>query len=60
VTDQTFDLTGRRVWLAGHRGVVGSAIARRLESEPIGELITAPSTVSISYFAEHAGSARGD
>ncbi len=38
-----FDLTGRRVWVAGHRGMVGSAIVRRLASEPIGELITATS-----------------
>lgn len=27
-------LTGKRVWIAGHRGMVGSAIARRLASEP--------------------------
>jgi len=27
-----FDLTGRRVFVAGHRGMVGSAIARRLGS----------------------------
>jgi len=28
-----FALTGRRVWVAGHRGMAGSAIARRLASE---------------------------
>jgi GDP-L-fucose synthase len=39
-----YDLTSKRVWLAGHRGLVGSAIERRLVAEPIGELITAPST----------------
>jgi GDP-L-fucose synthase len=43
VSKQTFDLTGKRVWLAGHRGLVGSAIQRRIASEPIGDLITAPS-----------------
>ncbi|MBT3307011.1 MAG: GDP-L-fucose synthase [Alphaproteobacteria bacterium] len=26
-------MTGKRVWVAGHRGMVGSAIVRRLESE---------------------------
>jgi GDP-L-fucose synthase len=38
-----FDLTGKRVWVAGHRGLVGSALVRRLKGERIGELITATS-----------------
>ncbi|RAU23614.1 GDP-fucose synthetase [Paramagnetospirillum kuznetsovii] len=29
----TFDLRGKRVWVAGHRGMAGSAIIRRLEQE---------------------------
>jgi GDP-L-fucose synthase len=37
------DLAGTRVWVAGHRGLVGSALVRRLASEPIGELIAATS-----------------
>jgi GDP-L-fucose synthase len=28
-----FDLAGRRVWVAGHRGMAGAAISRRLASE---------------------------
>jgi GDP-L-fucose synthase len=40
---EPYDLTGKRVWVAGHRGLVGSALVRRLEHEPIGELITASS-----------------
>lgn len=28
-----YDLTGKRVWVAGHRGMVGSAIVRRLQAE---------------------------
>ncbi|MFS8038137.1 GDP-L-fucose synthase [Xanthobacter sp. AM11] len=28
-----YSLSGKRVWVAGHRGMVGSAIARRLERE---------------------------
>lgn len=28
-----FELEGKRVWVAGHRGMVGSAVARRLERE---------------------------
>jgi GDP-L-fucose synthase len=38
-----FELRGKRVWVAGHRGLVGSALVRRLETEPIGELLTATS-----------------
>ncbi|QEE43365.1 GDP-L-fucose synthase (plasmid) [Rhizobium sp. WL3] len=29
----TYDLRGKRVWVAGHRGMVGSALVRRLEAE---------------------------
>jgi GDP-L-fucose synthase len=29
----SFSLRGKRVWIAGHRGMVGSALLRRLESE---------------------------
>jgi GDP-L-fucose synthase len=35
-----FALSGKRVWVAGHRGMVGSAIVRRLASEDC-EVITA-------------------
>ena len=28
-----YALSGKRVWVAGHRGMVGSAIVRRLEGE---------------------------
>jgi len=35
-----FDLAGRRVWVAGHRGMAGSAIARRLAREDC-QLLTA-------------------
>jgi GDP-L-fucose synthase len=38
-----FDLTGRRVWVAGHRGMVGAAIVRRLASENC-EILTADRT----------------
>lgn len=35
-----FSLTGRRVWVAGHRGMAGSAIVRRLKREDC-EILTA-------------------
>ena len=36
-----YDLTGKRVWVAGHRGMVGSALVRRLEQENC-EILTVP------------------
>jgi len=39
-----FDLAGKRVWVAGHAGMVGSSVVRRLGSQAIGELITATSS----------------
>ena len=35
-----FDLAGKRVWVTGHRGLVGGALVRRLESENC-EILTA-------------------
>jgi GDP-L-fucose synthase len=35
-----FDLSGKRVWVAGHRGMLGSAVVRRLGQENC-EIITA-------------------
>jgi len=34
-----FDLSGARVWVAGHRGMVGSAVWRALEQQGVAELI---------------------
>lgn len=36
----SYDLKGKKVWIAGHRGMVGSAIVRRLASEGC-EILTA-------------------
>ena len=36
----SYDLSGKRIWVAGHRGMVGSAVVRRLDAEDC-ELITA-------------------
>lgn len=35
-----YDLKGKRIWVAGHRGMVGDAVVRRLEQEDC-EIITA-------------------
>ncbi|MGH3649941.1 MAG: GDP-L-fucose synthase family protein [Acidimicrobiia bacterium] len=42
--DPIFEITGTRGWVGGHTGMVGSGVVRRLESEDIGELITARSS----------------
>jgi GDP-L-fucose synthase len=39
-----FELKGKRIWVAGHRGLVGSALVRRLRSEQC-ELLTADRSV---------------
>lgn len=36
-----YDLSGKRIWVAGHKGMVGSAVVRRLEAEPVGEILIA-------------------
>jgi len=41
MSDPSFALRGKRVWVAGHRGLVGSALVRRLETEDC-EVLTAP------------------
>jgi GDP-L-fucose synthase len=38
-----YDLRNKRIWVAGHRGMVGSSIVRRLENEPIADIVTATS-----------------
>lgn len=40
VSNGTFQLQGKRVWVAGHRGMVGSALTRRLATENV-DLLTA-------------------
>ena len=39
MSEPLYDLSGKRVWVAGHRGMVGSAVVRRLAPEPC-EILT--------------------
>ncbi|WP_448662904.1 GDP-L-fucose synthase family protein [Sphingomonas sp. CJ20] len=43
MTKDAFSLSGKRVWVAGHRGLVGSAIVRRLAREDC-EIVTVDRT----------------
>ncbi len=42
-----FELTGKRLWVAGHRGMVGSAIVRRLAHEDCEILTVGRDTVDL-------------
>jgi GDP-L-fucose synthase len=43
----TFDLNGKRVWVAGHRGMVGAAVVRQLENEPCEVILAGRDTVDL-------------
>lgn len=47
-----YDLSGKRIWVAGHRGMVGSAVARRLASENCTVLTATRSEVDLTRQAE--------
>ena len=36
----SYDLRGKRIWVCGHRGMVGAALVRRLEAENPAEILT--------------------
>ncbi len=44
----SYDLTGKRVWVAGHRGMVGGAVARRLATEPCEVLLAGRDVVDLT------------
>jgi GDP-L-fucose synthase len=45
MTGSVFPLAGKRIWVAGHRGMLGSAVVRRLASEGC-EIVTADRAVA--------------
>ncbi|MHA4875443.1 NAD-dependent epimerase/dehydratase family protein, partial [Enterococcus faecium] len=57
---RSYDLRGKRVFVAGHRGMVGGAIARRLASERCDLLLATRSELDLTrqadveaWFARH-------
>ncbi|WIY51565.1 GDP-L-fucose synthase [Devosia sp. YIM 151766] len=55
-----YDLAGKRVWVAGHRGMVGSALVRRLASEDCAiisagrEVVDLKRQAEVEAFVDHA------
>ncbi len=47
-----YDLGGKRVWVAGHRGMVGSALMRRLQTENCDLLTVSRSEVDLTSQAD--------
>ena len=47
-----YSLAGKRIWVAGHRGMVGSAVARRLASENCTVVTASRSDVDLTRQAE--------
>lgn len=41
MTNSHYSLVGKRIWIPGHGGMVGSALVRRLAKENVGTLLTA-------------------
>ena len=52
MSDPIFDLTGKSVWVAGHRGMVGSALVRRLAEENCKILVAGRDQVDLTRQAE--------
>jgi len=51
-TISDFNFTGKRIWIAGHRGMVGSALARRLQDENCEVLTCNRKTVNLTRQVE--------
>jgi GDP-L-fucose synthase len=49
-----FALDGRRIWVAGHRGMVGSALVRRLSAEGLTVVTTGENRIDMTRQAEVA------
>ena len=42
-----YELSGKRIWVAGHKGMVGGAVARRLEAEECEVLLAGREVVDL-------------
>jgi len=49
---KSFELAGKRVWVAGHKGMVGSAVVRRLASENVETIVVERGQVDLGRQAQ--------
>ena len=47
-----YELSGKRIWVAGHRGMVGSAVVRRLRTEDCEVIVAGRETVDLMRQSE--------
>jgi GDP-L-fucose synthase len=50
-----FELKGQKIWIAGHRGMVGAAVVRRLATEPCTVLTADRTTLDLTRQADVEG-----
>ena len=55
MSDKLYSLSGKRVWVAGHRGMVGAALVRRLRDEDCEVLQVARDEVDLTRQSEVEG-----
>src|SRR5438445_11345918 len=47
-----FDIAAKRIWVAGHRGMVGAAVVRRLKAEPCEIVVVGRQEVGLTRQAD--------
>ena len=52
MTEPVYQLAGKRVWVAGHRGMVGAALMRRLEREGCEPIVAGREALDLTRQAE--------
>jgi GDP-L-fucose synthase len=52
VAPGSFDIAAKRIWVAGHRGMVGAAVVRRLQTEPCQLILAGREEVDLTRQAD--------
>ena len=54
MTEPVYELAGKRVWVAGHRGMVGAALMRRLEREGCEPIVAGREALDLTRQAQQS------